>query len=234
VKIAILEDDPVQADLLSQCLSTKRYACQVFATGTALMQQLQIQTFDLLVLDWDVPEISGEEVLRWVRHNLAGHMPVIFLSGRSLDADIVSILDAGADDYLVKPVSPAIFLARVGSQLRRTHAIGRHSSREVFGEIQFDLMLEQVFVAGKQVALVKKEFELALLLFRHMDRPLSRTYIMEAVWKKIGADYCRTVDTHVSLVRRKLGLRPENGYRVTAITSFGYRLGRVADANMTR
>jgi DNA-binding response OmpR family regulator len=227
MRIAVLEDDPAQADFVCQTLTTDGHICHVFPTGPALVKELGRQTFDLLVLDWNVPEMSGEEVLCWVRKSLSDHLPVLFMTSRSRESDIASMLNSGADDYVVKPVPVSILLARVNSLLRRTYQFSQPSNVETFDEIVFDLKSKLVTVRGTPVALMSKQFEIALLLFQHMSRPLSRAYIRDVIWKQATDVPSRTIDTHVSSLRAKLGLRPENGYRLSPIYGYGYRLERI-------
>jgi DNA-binding response OmpR family regulator len=99
--------------------------------------------------------------------------------------------------------------------------------KEVFGEYEFDLSAKHVLVRGTAVAVTQKEFDLALLLFQHLSRPLSRAHILDVIWKQATEIPSRTMDTHVSMLRSKLGLRPENGYRLTPIYGYGYRLERI-------
>jgi DNA-binding response OmpR family regulator len=226
MRIAVLDDDPAQADFVCRTLSAEGHVCHAFAEGRALVRQLRRQSFDLLVLDWNVPDMPGDEVLQWVRQSLSDQMPVLFMTSRGRDTEISSMLNNGADDYVVKPVSSDLLLARVGSLLRRAYKFGQ-SSNEVFDEVEFDLRSKRVTVRGLPVALTAKEFELALLLFQHLSRPLSRAHIMDVIWKQVPDIPSRTMDTHVSMLRLKLGLRPENGYRLTPIYGFGYRLEKI-------
>ncbi|MBB4516906.1 response regulator transcription factor [Paraburkholderia fungorum] len=227
MRIAVLDDDSAQADLVCQTLSAAGHVCHAFGAGRELVRQLRRQTFDLLVLDWNVPDMSGEEVLRWVRESLSERLPVLFMTSRGRETDITSILNTGADDYVVKPVSAAVLLARVGSLLRRAYHLKPPASKEVFGEFEFDLGAKHVVVRGATVAVTQKEFELALLLFQHLSRPLSRAHILDVIWKQATDIPSRTMDTHVSMLRSKLGLRPEHGYRLTPIYGYGYRLERI-------
>jgi DNA-binding response OmpR family regulator len=190
---------------------------------------LHRQTFDLLILDWLVPDLSGEEVLRWVRSTLSERVPVIFMTSRGRESDIVSMLNTGADDYVVKPVTANVLLARVGSLLRRTYQLNTVAVKATFGDFEFDLNAKQVHVGQRLVSLTQKEFELALLLFQHLNRPLSRAHIVDMIWKQTVDIPTRTMDTHVSMLRSKLGLRPENGYRLAPIYGYGYRLEQIGD-----
>ena len=227
MRIAVLDDDSAQADLVCQTLSAAGHICHAYGAGRELVRQLRRQTFDLLVLDWNVPDMSGEEVLHWVRESLSERLPVLFMTSRGRETDITSILNTGADDYLVKPVSAGVLLARVGSLLRRAYYLKPPATKEVFGEFEFDLGAKHVVVRGTAVSVTQKEFELALLLFQHLSRPLSRAHILDVIWKQATDIPSRTMDTHVSMLRSKLGLRPEHGYRLTPIYGYGYRLERI-------
>ncbi len=227
MRIAVLDDDSAQTDFVCQTLTAAGHICHAFAEGRALVKQLGRQSFDLLVLDWNVPDMSGEEVLLWVRSSLSERLPVLFMTSRSDEADITSILNTGADDYVVKPVSPGILTARIASLLRRAYQINTTATKEIFDDFEFDLGAKQVLVKGNAVSLTQKEFDLGLLLFQHLSRPLSRTHILDVIWKQATDIPSRTMDTHVSMLRSKLGLRPENGYRLTPIYGYGYRLERI-------
>jgi DNA-binding response OmpR family regulator len=133
----------------------------------------------------------------------------------------------GADDCATKPVGAAVLLARVNSLLRRAYRPDQCGDRETYGAYEFDVGAKQVFLNGPAVDLTQKEFELALLLFRNMGRPLSRTYILGRVWKHVVDVSSRTMDTHVSMLRVKLNLRPEWGYRLAPVYGYGYRLDSV-------
>lgn len=227
MRIAVLENETDQANFLRQTLSSEGHTCHTFSSGRVLLKEVRRQTFDLLILDWEVPDVSGNDVLRWVRESLSDRLPVLFITGHSRETDISSMLDAGADDYIIKPVSPVVLRARVKSLLRRAYQIPETSTREVFDDIEFDLASQTVFVRGVPIVLMQKQFELALLLFHHISRPLSRAYITEVIWKQAFNVQTRTIDTHVSTLRAKLGLRPENGYRLTPIYGYGYRLEKI-------
>ncbi|KVN27991.1 XRE family transcriptional regulator [Burkholderia stagnalis] len=228
MRIAVLDDDPAEIDFVGKALQAEGHTCYAFNEGKVLKKHLQRETFDLLVLDWNVPDMSGVEILKWVRDRQIEHrVPILFLTVRSDEAGITRILDAGADDYIVKPVSGPMLRARVGSLLRRAYPADAEEAVREFDRFRFDTTVKQAYFDSKPVSLTRKEFDLALLLFQHIDRPLSRAYIADAIWKQVADIPSRTMDTHVSMLRLKLCLRPENGYRLSPIYGYGYRLERL-------
>jgi DNA-binding response OmpR family regulator len=227
MRIAILEDDPALADQMAHALEAAGHGTQRFRTGAALVTALKRDTFDLLVLDWNLPDTSGIEVLSWAREHLDGAPPVLFVTSRGDEADIVRALNLGADDYVVKPIKVAELQARVGALLRRSFPT-QVADVQVFGDMRFDVGRQAVIVRGQEVIVTNKEFSLALLLFQNLDRPLSRAYLLDKIWGISPDLQTRTLDAHVSRIRTKLGLRPEAGYRLAPVYSYGYRLEKFA------
>jgi DNA-binding response OmpR family regulator len=226
--IAILDDDASRTGPLQAPLIALGHTCLHFRTGAALLGYLQEDGFDLLVIDWQAANTGGPQLIRAVRDKLATRVPVLLLSGRD-EADIIAALDAGADDYLVKPVRRGEIATRVQVLLRRAYP--EHSAGEFlrFGPYGFETQSARLTRAGKTLDITHKEFALALLFFRNLGRPLSRAYLLEAIWARQPDLASRTMDTHVSRVRSKLGLRPENGYRLVPVYSYGYRLEQVSE-----
>lgn len=224
MRVAILEDDPGQIDLVTLWLNNAGYNCHVFTYGKELTRALARESFDLFVFDWELPDISGAEVLAWVRQNVRDHAPVIFTTARDRDEDIAAMLRAGADDYLVKPLRKNELLARIEAVLRRTR--NQKPQDDVFdiGEFRVNVEARTIAKQGRVVELTQKDFDLAVFLFRNLGRLLSRGHILENVWGRSPNLNTRTVDTHVSRLRSKLGLVPENGWRLVAIYQHGYRL----------
>lgn len=193
-----------------------------------MLHQLRRESFDMLILDWQVPDLSGTEVLQWVREKLSTTLPVLFMTSRSAENDIIAGLDAGADDYMIKPLRRGELVARVQALLRRAYPGQTAEEISQFGVYKFETRACKASVNDVPVEMTQKEFDLALLLFRNLGRPLSRAYILEAVWTRDVDIPSRTMDTHISRVRSKLALRPENGYRLAPVYSYGYRLESVA------
>lgn len=224
MRIAVLEDDPAQAAFVTETLSAAGHSCHEFSRGQALVRALQRETFDLLVLDRGIPDMTGKAILQWVKQNGPKRLPIIFVTAYVRENDITSMLNAGADDYLVKPVTSDMLRARVSALLRRVYASDSVATKEVFGDFEFDRSSGLASKGSVPVALTPREFALALLLFQNLGRPLSRAHITELIWKRVVEISSRTMDTHISMLRSKLGLRPETGYRLAPVYGYGYRL----------
>jgi DNA-binding response OmpR family regulator len=227
MRIAVLDDDRSQTDLVSQVLTAAGHICHAFQSGKEMVNQLRRESFDMLIIDWQVPDLSGADVLRWSREKLPSTLPVLFMTSRSGEDDIVVGLAAGADDYMIKPIRRGELVARVQALLRRAYPSQNTVEQIQFGDYVFESRTARLLVAGKSIDVTQKEFDLALLFFRNLGRPLSRAYILEAVWSRDVEIPSRTMDTHVSRVRSKLQLRPENGFRLAPVYSYGYRLEQI-------
>ena len=228
MRVAILEDDPAHGDLVEAALRADNHLCLRFVSGAALLVRLRQETFDLLILDWNVPGLSGLDVLVWARANLQAPPPVLMITARASAEDIVTALDAGADDFIIKPIERSILLARVNAVLRRAYPSGATMRPETFGDHLFDPMAETVAYGANTVKLTSKEFALALAFFRNMNRPLGRAYLLETGWGRNPDLPTRTLDAHVSRIRAKLDLRPALGYRLAPVYSYGYRLEAIS------
>ncbi len=231
MRIALLEDHQDQVHLISTWLKADGHACHAFMLGKDLVREAQRETFDLFLLDWEVPGMSGAEVLVWIRANLAAPAPVMFVTARQREEDIVHALASGADDYMVKPLGKLEFLARIDALARRIRASLPQDERVLeYGRLRVDCRSRQVTLDGGEVAMTQKDYELAVFLLRNIGRLLSRGHILEAVWGQSAELNTRTVDTHVSRIRGKLELTPEHGWRLSAVYQHGYRLEQVAVA----
>lgn len=229
LRIAILDDDPDQLALLERALAGSGHDVHAFTSGREITRRAARESYDLFVLDWQVPDLAGPEVLGWIRENLSRTVPVLFLTARDAEADIVHALEAGADDYMIKPLRRPELLARVHALLRRAYPREEQTLLS-FPPFEIDTRRSELRRAGRHIDLTPKEFELAVVLFRNIGRLLSRGHLRELVWGHSSDAVTRTVDTHVSQVRKKLDLRPQSGYRIVPIYNFGYRLERLGEA----
>ena len=224
MRCAVLEDDKAQTELVAKLLADAGHHCEVFHQGRTLINRLRQDTFDLLIIDWNMPGMSGIEVLETVRQGQHANLPMLMITSRADDEDVVMGLAAGADDYIVKPLNAAVFMARFEAALRRAQLNKPQRTAASWGVYSFDAPTETVTVHGEAVKLTAKEMALALMLFENMSRPLSRSYLLESIWGQSPEAETRTLDAHVSRIRSKLNLRAENGYRVLPVYSYGYRL----------
>ena len=231
MRIALLEDEQDQADLVCAWLKGAGHSCHAYMLGKDLVREAQRETFDLFLLDWEVPGMSGAEVLVWIRANIAEPVPVLFVTARQREEDIVHALSGGADDYMVKPLGKLELLARIDALARRARPGPRADEGVLeYGRLSVDCRNRQVTLGGEEVAMTQKDYELAVFMLRNIGRLLSRGYILEAVWGQSAEINTRTVDTHISRIRGKLQLTPENGWRLSAVYQHGYRLEQVAAA----
>jgi len=224
MRVLLLEDDQDQAETMIAWLGTAGHQISHFTHVRDCSTELRRDSFDLLILDWMLPDGSGLDLLRWFREQSAGrYAPVIFVTARESEQDTVAALGAGADDYLTKPVRRLELLSRMEAVWRRMRPATGEASMN-FPPYCFDVESKQCYFNNREIELTDKEFAVAIFLFRNIGNLLSRRHILEAVWGISAELSTRTVDTHVSRIRLKLALRPENGFRLASVYNFGYRL----------
>jgi DNA-binding response OmpR family regulator len=231
MRIAILDDDAELCTHIGQLMRKAGHTVLELRSGQQMLKELRQESFDLLLLDWELPDLSGLEILKWARANLDPPPPVIMITARIGEADIVAGLTSGADDYVTKPVQDSVLVARVEAVLRRANPRAPTRGVETYGEHVFDIAAGVVRVSGEAITVTAKEFALALMLFRNLHRPLSRGHLLQTVWGRNPDLATRTLDAHISRIRTALSLRPDKGVRLSSIYSFGYRLERVDNLN---
>jgi len=227
MRIAILEDDISQAELISLWLEIEGHSCHHFQSATDFQKNLTRESYDLVIMDWELPSSSGIEVLKWLRQKLGWDLPVLFTTVRDSETDVVTALEAGADDYISKPLSQTVTLARVNALLRRF--TGNKGTDDVYDIENYEVNKKTgtITLQGNVIDLTDREFMLADALLMKLGNILSRSYILENIWGINAAVDTRTIDTHISRIRQKLQLVPENGWRIKAVYQHGYRLERV-------
>jgi DNA-binding response OmpR family regulator len=225
--VGLLEDDQDMAALVAQWLDQAGYTVRLFRNATEYRRRQGSEAVDLLLLDWMLPDGSGIEVIESIRSSPNGTLPVIFLTARDSEDDIVRGLASGGDDYVVKPPKQRELIARVNAVLRR-HGVDADGA-DTFDVAPYavDARRRRVSLSGQDVDLTQREFDLASYLFRRQGRIVSRDALLENVWNLSAAVSTRTVDTHVSRLRKKLELGGEHGWRLAAIYQHGYRLEQV-------
>lgn len=221
VNIAILEDDPAQAERLTQLLERQGHKCHHFTLGNGLIESLRKVSYDLLLIDWELPDMTGIDVLKTVRTVVDWHVPVLFITQRDSEADIVQALDAGADDFLVKEVRERELMARIQALLRR---LGAEPQTISVAHVELDRRTRSAICHEKPVDLTAKDFELAWYLLHNIGRLLSRSQLLRDVWGVTVPINTRTVDVHMSRLRRRLDFGAQGPLRISTIYQHGYRL----------
>ena len=229
MRIAILEADVALAAEMATALEASGHSPHRLRTCAALVSTLKRDTFDLLVLDLNLPNMAAIDVLAGVREHVKSTAPVLFITSRADAADIVRALNLDTDDYVVKPIKLTEFQARIAALLQRRFPTQAADVQD-FGDVRFEIARKNVLLGSTAVVTTNKEFSLALLLFQNLNRPLSRAYLLDKIWGIRTDLQTRTLDAHVSRIRTKLGLRPEAGYRLAPVYSYGYLLERFGAA----
>ena len=224
MRFAALDDNALELELIKKSISSIGHECHTFTTGEALIRALRRESFDALILDWELPDVSGVDLVKWVRKYKKEPIPILLVTNRRDERDIVHGLSIGADDFMSKPVRVGEFIARIRALLRRAHPVPQqHEYR--WGDYAFTSASTSVEFGGQLQVLKPKEYELALFLFQNAGRLISRQHLLEQIWGDMAPELnSRTLDTHISAVRNKLQLRPENGYHLASVYGFGYRL----------
>lgn len=228
MRIAVVDDDPEMIADLVRRLGARGLAVEAFASGAALRTALVRDTFDAVVIDWNMPGATGLEIIEEARASLAAPPPFLMMTSRSDAADIVAALTAGASDYIVKPAQIEVLHARIAAAVRERSRLGL-APLVRFDGYTIEPARRAISLNGQELGLTQKEFELAALLFDRLDRPLSRGYLLSQVWSAAAGVETRTLDMHISRIRNKLHLCPENLYVLQTVFGFGYRLSRYVD-----
>jgi DNA-binding response OmpR family regulator len=223
-RILVAEDDEKQSRLLRIYLEREGHAVQVAADGRAALERARSAKPDLIVLDVMLPLVDGLDVCRILRTESA--VPILLLTARSTEEDMLLGLDLGADDYLTKPYSPRELTARVRALLRRSQNTSGAVESVVLrvGEVEVDTARFEVRVSGRPVALTAKEFAVLETLAREPGRVFTRSQIIERVFGFDRDVLERTVDAHVMHLRRKLEADPRRPRHLETVYGRGYRL----------
>lgn len=227
--ICLVEDDPDQQALLVLLLQTAGHSVTAYGDLKGAIEGLRKERAELLVVDWVLPDGEASALLEWVRGQLGWEVPVLVLTSRDDEQTVVTALQAGADDYVVKPPKPLELGARIAALGRRVRSSGALPVLRL-GAFEIDVQRQRLALDGEPQTLTQKEFDLAAYLFQSPGKLLSRDHLLNKIWG-IHADVdTRTVDTHISRLRKKLGLDGSRGWKLVPVYGVGYRFERVDEA----
>lgn len=222
--IAVVEDDLAFSAELEEFLGAAGYTVSSYDSSQKFLAALRQSECDLLIVDWSIPDLSGIEVLEYIR-KFHPDMPAIMLTARAENIDIVRGLQAGADDYVSKPVDPDVLALRIKSLLRRSKGEVKNVSENVIlGRYLLRPSSSTIYLGDEEIVLPKREFDMAMLFFTNPNRLLSRQYLAATLWGKVIDYQSRTIDTHVARLRKNLKLDPTCGISLNALYGFGYTL----------
>jgi len=222
-RILLVEDEESLADTLRYNLEREGFAVVVATDGRLALERFRSETPSLVILDLMLPEISGLDVCRQIRQ--ISNVPIIMVTAKDAEADKVSGLEIGADDYVTKPFSVRELVSRVRAHLRREEMSGGATAGAVLrgGPVELDADRHEVWVRGEAVQLPPKEFGLLEMLLRLKGRLLTRDHLIAEVW---GADYfgdTKTLDVHMKRLRQKVEADPHRPAHLLTVRGLGYR-----------
>jgi len=221
--VLIVEDEPPLVELLSYNLEKAGFQAQIARDGDEALLAVEERRPDLVLLDWMLPYVSGIEICRRLRRNPETRdLPIILLTARGEEDDRIRGLEAGADDYVVKPFSPSELVARVRAVLRRTRP-AFDQDLLTYGDIAMDLTTHRVSRADAPVELGPTEFRLLRFLMEHPGRVFSREQLLDSVWGHDAYIEPRTVDVHIRRLRKAMNL-PGKDDLIRTVRSAGYAL----------
>nr|WP_249188859.1 response regulator transcription factor [Burkholderia dolosa] len=229
-RIALLEDNVAHARVVRHWLESAGYDTIVEHDGRRFIDRISQERVDMLLLDWDVPGMTGIDVLIDTRKRVNYLIPMVLLTQHDDERDILHGLASGADDYLVKPINERMLIARVVAQLRKYYPqTQRKQQIEYSGYVLDETARTATLPDGEQIVLPEREFSIALYLFIHAGRVVSREALLKHVWGQADTSHVGTLATYITRARNWLRLRP-NGLRISSVYRYGYRLEHMADA----
>lgn len=217
--VLLVEDDPAISEPLARAFGREGY--EVRSHGTAKGGLSEVEQADLVVLDLGLPDMDGLDVAREIRAR-GLEIPILILTARTDEADMVIGLDAGADDYVTKPFRLAELLARARALLRR---VGTETAETelVAQDVRVDIPARRAYIGERELSLTAREFELLRVLIKDAGDTISREDLMRNVWDQDMQDSSKTLDMHVSWLRRKLGDNAADPQYITTVRGMGFR-----------
>lgn len=225
MRLALFDIQDQQRKTITDALSEAGLEIHCLISNELNLHALTEERFDMLILNWG--KTNNSAYLHAFRNKYGSNMPIMLLVDGGMELEILAGLTAGANDFLVKPIRKEALLTRIQVLLQRAYPAWQAVDQIEFGVYKFETRKARLTIKNDAIALTQKEFDLGLLLFKNMGRPLSRTYILESVWATETEDNSRTIDTHISRVRNKLQLLPEYGFRLASVYGYGYKLEKI-------
>jgi DNA-binding response OmpR family regulator len=222
-RILIIEDETPMRTALKDVLEGEGYRAFTAANGESGLHRALEEKPDLILLDIMMPKLDGYEVCAELRR-LSNPVPVLMLTAKGQVEDRVTGLDAGADDYLVKPFSTEELLARVRALLRRVQRHGKSAAKLKLGEVQIDLARQTAVRGKKMIHLTAKEFAMLRLMAETPGEPVTRERFLDAVWGYAAFPTTRTVDNHIASLRAKIERNPDEPCWIKTVHGVGYKL----------
>ena len=222
-RVLVVDDEPVIGDVVCRYLQRAGYDTVLAPTGADALEQATSQRPDVVVLDLTLPDVDGLEVMRRMRRDNRRRTAIILLTARGEESDRIIGLRLGADDYVVKPFSPAELVARVDALLRRIEPVPEHEPPLRFDGLEIDPAGRRVVLDGQEVELTQREFELLLFLARHPGQAFDRDQLMECVWQYSFYLDTSTVTVHIRRLRSKLEPDPARPRFIQTVWGIGYR-----------
>jgi DNA-binding response OmpR family regulator len=221
--VLVVDDEPTIAEVVSRYLERAGYRTRVAGDGLEAIEAAATQRPDLVVLDLMLPGLDGLEVMRRLRDRNTDRLPVILLTAKGEESDRVIGLRLGADDYVVKPFSPAELVARVDAVLRRIDTSPAHDAPVELADMTIDSAARRVVVRGTEVQLTQREFDVLLFLARHPGQVFSRNQLMDSVWQYSFYTDTSTVTVHIRRLRSKIESDPAQPRHIQTVWGVGYR-----------
>ncbi len=221
--VLVVDDEPTIAEVVARYLERAGYMSSIALDGISALEQAARRRPDLVVLDLMLPGIDGLEVMRRLREQDRDRIAVILLTAKGEESDRVTGLRLGADDYVVKPFSPAELVARVDAVLRRVDVSPTQEAPIELSDMSIHPASRQVFVRGEEVALTQREFDVLLFLARHPGQVFSRNQLMDAVWQYSFYSDTSTVTVHIRRLRSKIEVDPAQPHHIQTVWGVGYR-----------
>lgn len=225
-RVLVVEDDPAVRVIVGEVCRRDGYDVVEAESGRQAIRMVEVNEPDIVLLDWVLPDVSGIEVCRELRKQGVA-CPILMLTGRTANVDMVVGLEVGADDYITKPFDARVLTARLGAHLRRVEMTNSGAARKrqlTVGDVSIDTEGRRVRVGDQEVKLTMTEFNLLALLAANPGRVLTRSQLLEKIWGYLADVDHHSVDPHVQRLRRKLDAHGDSGVALEAVPGLGYRL----------